>query len=178
MFGTISASTNLNKKARMSFMVRRAGSDEWENLGIWWNIKQFMRESSIQFCNLFRKEKGYATVLTQVGEEFIVDKLDETVQTKPEYVGWGTGAGTAAKADTTLFTEATEARTLGTLTQTAVDKLRNVATITCAGAGKTITNAGSLTASTAGTLVIHGDFTGIALNVGDSIQFTIDLEIT
>ena len=121
-----------------------------------------------------------ATVLTQIGEEWIVDKLDETVQTKPEYIDWGTGAGTAAKGDTALFVEASEARIQGTLTQPLTDKLRLVGTMTCAGAGKTITNAGSFTVATkaTGPLIIHGDFTGIALAIGDKIEFTIDLEIT
>ena len=119
-----------------------------------------------------------ATVLTTVGKAYIVDKLDTTVATKLEYVAWGTGAGTAAVGDTTLFTEATEARTLGTLTQPAADTMRCVGTITCAGAGKTITNAGSFTASTAGTLGVKGDFTGIVLAIGDQIQFTIDIQIT
>lgn len=120
---------------------------------------------------------NFATVLTQAGEEWIVDKIDETVQTTGDYIAWGTGAGTAAKADTTLFTEAAEARVVATRTQTLVDKIRWVGTLTAA-AGKTITNAGNLTASTAGVLIVHGDFTGIVLATGDQIQFTIDLEIT
>ena len=119
-----------------------------------------------------------ATVLTQAGEEFIVDKLDETVATTlPDDVGAGTGAGVAAKADTTLFTEVTEARAVATLSQPAADKLRAVATQTYTGA-KTITNAGNLTAPTVGTLVVHGDFAGVAVAANDKIEFTIDLEIT
>jgi hypothetical protein len=117
-----------------------------------------------------------ATVLTQVGEEWIVDKLD--VVTRADWIGWGTGAGTAVKGDIILFTEAAEARVQGTVTQPVADKIRVVGTMTCAGAGKTITNAGNFTANAAGILVVHGDFTGIALNVGDKIEFTIDLEIT
>ena len=119
-----------------------------------------------------------ATVLTQVGEEWIIDKLDETVQTTGDYLAWGTGVGTAAKADIALFTEASEARVIATRTQPLTDKIRWVGTITCAGAGKTITNAGNFTASTAGTLIIHGDFTGIVLAVGDKIEFSVDLEVT
>ena len=119
-----------------------------------------------------------ATVLTQVGEEYIVDKLQETVQTTPDWIGWGTGAGTAAKGDTILFTEASETRIQGTMSQPVADKLRLVGTMTCAGAGKTITNAGNFTAVTAGVLIVHGDFTGVVLNVGDKIEFTIDLEIS
>jgi len=118
-----------------------------------------------------------ATVLTQVGEEWVVDKLDEAVQTTGDFIGWGTGAGTAAKGDSVLFTEASEARVTATRSQPVADKIRWVGTITANGT-KTITNAGNFTASTAGTLIVHGDFTGIALNINDSIQFTIDLEIT
>lgn len=118
-----------------------------------------------------------ATVLTQVGEEWIVDKLDESVATLPDDVGSGTGAGTAAKADTALFTEVTEARAVATLSQPAADKLRAVGTQTFTGT-KTITNAGNFTAPTGGTLVVHGEFAGISVNNNDKIEFTIDLEIT
>jgi hypothetical protein len=119
-----------------------------------------------------------ATIFTQVGEEWLADKVDELVATKPEYVGWGTGAGTAAKGDTILSSEASEARVQMTMSQPAADKNRGVGTMTCAGAGKTITNAGSFTAATSGTLVVHGDFTGIPLAIGDKIEFTIDIEWT
>lgn len=120
-----------------------------------------------------------ATVLTQVGEEWIVDKLDEVVQTKGEYVGWGTGAGTAVKESVALFVEASEDRVVGAVTQPLADKIRCVATLT-ADAGKTITNAGLFDVASKVTyvLIIHGDFTGIVLALGDKIEFTIDLEIT
>jgi len=118
-----------------------------------------------------------ATVLTDVGEAWIVDKLDETVQTTGDYIGWGTGAGTAAKGDTTLFTEAAESRVLATRTQPSADKIRWVSELTSA-SSQTITNAGNFTESTGGTLIVKGDFTGIALANGDKIEFTIDLEIT
>lgn len=177
MLNTITASTNLNRKAKMSFRIMRAGKNKWENLGLWWNIKQFFREFRIQFFNLFRSEKGFATVLTQVGEEWIIDKLDEGVQTTGDYIGWGTGAGTAAKGDTALFTETSESRVTATRSQPVADKIRWVGTLT-ANDNKTITNAGNFSALTDSTLIVHGDFTGIALNTGDKIEFTIDLEIT
>jgi hypothetical protein len=117
-----------------------------------------------------------ATVLTQVGEEWIVDMLDGgTVGT--QYIGWGTGVGTVAKGDTGLFTEASEARVSATRSQAAADKIRYVGTMTADGV-KTITNAGVLTLSTGGVLIIHGDFTGIPVQLNDQIQFTIDMEIT
>jgi hypothetical protein len=177
MLNWISNSTNLNGKARMQMRVFRASKGKWEGLGFWWNIRQFLREAGIQFHNLFRTVKGYATVLVSVGEAWIVDKLDETVQTTGDYIGWGTGAGTAGKADTTLFTEAAETRVTGARTQPLADKIRWVGTITSASA-QTITNAGNFTAVSDGTLIVHGDFTGVVLAIGDKIEFTIDLEIT
>jgi len=164
-------------KSKMSFRIWRANKQRWEVPGLLWNIKQLLRELRIQFLNLFRTAKGYATVLTSVGEAWIVDKLDETVQTTGDYIGWGTGAGTAAKADTALFTESAETRVTATRTQPLADKIRWVGTLTSASA-QTITNAGNFTAVTAGTLIVHGDFTGIALAIGDKIEFTIDIEIT
>jgi hypothetical protein len=102
--------------------------------------------------------------------------------TEPLFVGWGTGAGTAARTDTTLFTEkdvdlsgAGPARTSGTSTQqttnTTSDTYQVVATRTATGAG-TVTNAGLFDASSAGNAFLKGDFTGIGLASGDSIQFT------
>lgn len=116
-----------------------------------------------------------ATVFTSTGEVYNADVLDGTIGASTGYwVGWGTGAGTAAKSDTSLFTESTEARVLCTESQPADDTNRWVGTIT-AGAAKTITNAGLFTSS-AGSLHIHGDFAGIALSSGDAIEFTINFE--
>jgi hypothetical protein len=125
-----------------------------------------------------------AVVLTNAGEEFVVDKLTETVQTKPEYVGWGTGAGTAAKADTDLFTPAAEARVLTTTSKTgsgSTAKYQAVGTITSA-SGQTITNAGLFTTAgsgsppSGGTLIVKGDHTGVALLTNDQIQYTFTLD--
>ena len=117
-----------------------------------------------------------ATVVTNAGKTIKMNRLKGT-GTEPVYIGWGTGAGTAAITDTTLFTEASEARVAGTssivTTTTTDDTYQLVGTLTVAGAGKTITNAGNFDASTAGNLHVHGDFAGMTLNIGDSIQFTI-----
>ena len=122
-----------------------------------------------------------ATIYTQAGEEKIVDLIDGVsavhLDAATAKIGWGTGTGTHAKASTTLFTEASEARVAATVTQPVADKNQWVATLT-ADAGKTITNAGLFDAATAGNLVVAGDFTGIALATGDKIEFTISLEQT
>lgn len=119
----------------------------------------------------------FATVFTTVGKAWVIDKIDETVQTTGDYVAWGTGAGTAAVGDTTLFTEASETRVSATRDQSAADTIRWVATITADGT-KTITNAGNFTASTSGTLIVKGDFTGVDLVANDQIEFTITLQQT
>lgn len=116
-----------------------------------------------------------ATVYTQAGEELVTDILDGTTAPPTWYVGWGTGAGTAAKADTALFTEASESRVAATMSQPSADINQWVATLTADGT-KTITEAGVHSAASGGTLLIHGDFTGIALDANDGIQFTITLE--
>jgi hypothetical protein len=119
-----------------------------------------------------------AVVITNVGEQWACDRMSGVSALNGSFVGWGTGAGTANKTDTTLFTEASEARVSGTVTTNgsgASAKYQVVATITANGS-KTITNAGNLDASTVGNLIVHGDFTGIALATNDQIQFTITID--
>lgn len=112
-----------------------------------------------------------ADIYTDVGEDFTVDQLDAF---GTYYVGWGTGAGTAAKTDTTLFTEASETRVATTDSQPSSNTMQWLGTITADGT-KTITNAGIFDASTSGNLIVKSDFTGVALNASDSIQFTFQL---
>lgn len=121
-----------------------------------------------------------ATILVNAGKDIVTNRI-KAAGTEPVYVGWGTGAGTAAIADTTLFTESAEARTSGTSTRvtttTTNDTYQVVGTIV-ATAGRTITNAGLLDASSAGNLFMKGDFTGVVLASGDSIQFTMQVQFT
>ena len=87
------------------------------------------------------------------------------------YVGWGTGAGVSAPADTALFTEAAEGRVVATRSKPSATQNRLVATLFAAGP-KTITNAGAFTAVSGGELHLKTDFAGIVLDAGDGIQFT------
>jgi hypothetical protein len=108
----------------------------------------------------------------------VADRCSGASALDGHFVGWGTGGGTAAKGDTTLFTEAAEARAVGSVSTQgsgAAAKYQVVGTITSASA-QTITNAGNFTASVAGVLIVHGDFAGIPLAIGDAIQFTITLD--
>ena len=123
-----------------------------------------------------------ATVVTNSGKGIVTNRIKGS-GTEPVNVGWGTGAGTTARTDTTLFTEALVTlaaggtdHTAGTSTQQTTnstnDTYQVVATRTATGAG-TVTNAGLFDAASGGNLFLKGDFTGIGLASGDSIQFTI-----
>ena len=120
-----------------------------------------------------------ATLLVNTGRAIITNRLNSG-GTIPSYVAWGTGAGTTSATDTTLFTEVTP-RTAGTATQvttsTTNDTFQVVGTQSAA-VGETISNAGLFDASPSGNLFVKGDFTGIALNTGDSIQFTFKVQFS
>lgn len=121
-----------------------------------------------------------ATLLVNAGRDILTNRI-KGAGTEPVYGSWGTGAGTTAATDTTLFTEASEARVSGTTTRvttsTTNDTWQNVWTMT-ANAGKTITNAGCLDASSSGNLFIKFDFSGIVLNLNDQIQFTVKAQFS
>lgn len=124
-----------------------------------------------------------ATVIVNGGQAIVTNLVSGLGGTVPKFVAWGTGAGTAAVTDTTLFTESSdEARTNGTATRVTTtvtnDTLQVVGQITVATAGKTITNVGLFDASTSGNLYFKSDFTGLALIVGDSITFTIKVKFS
>jgi hypothetical protein len=120
------------------------------------------------------------TIVTNVGKGITTNRLKGS-GTEPNYIGWGTGAGSAAAADTSLFTEASESRVAGTSSQqtttTTNDTYQVQGTITADG-GKTITNAGLFDAAAAGNLFMKGDFSGIPLAVGESIQFTMKVQFS
>ena len=116
-----------------------------------------------------------ASIYTDVGENRTADFFDGANSAPANWlVGWGTGAGTAAKGDTTLFTEAGESRVNLTEAQPSSNINSLTATMTATGS-RTITNAGVFDAATAGNMVIKGDFTGQVLANGDKIDFTITL---
>jgi len=121
-----------------------------------------------------------ATLLVNTGKAIVTNYLNGGAATQPKYVAWGTGAGTTAATDTTLFTE-TGTRVSGTTTQqttsTTNDTFQVVGTLT-AGGSLTITNAGTFDASSSGNLFVKGDFTGVPLNSGDSIQFTVKVQFS
>ena len=115
-----------------------------------------------------------ADIYTDAGEILTADLIDGAVSVPTWKVAWGTGGGTAAKGDTTLFTEAAEARVTTTNTQPSANINQFLGTITSAGV-QTITNAGIFDAATTGNMLLKSDFTGIVLANGDKIEFTFQL---
>ena len=129
-----------------------------------------------------------ATTKVVNGGLAIVTTRMSAAGTEPKYIGWGTGAGTTAVTDTTLFTEAKVDLTAGTTDHTTGTPGRTTVTVTndnyqvtgtrsATGAG-TVTNAGLWDAASGGNLFLKGDFTGIGLASGDSIAFTINCTFT
>ena len=119
-----------------------------------------------------------AAVLVNLGEEWAVDRLTGASALNGQYGHWGTGAGTAAKGDTGLFTPGSEARVAGTVSKTgsgSTAKYQNVFTLT-ADATKTITNAGTFGAVSGGDMYTHWDHGGITIDAGDQIQYTVTLD--
>jgi len=120
-----------------------------------------------------------ATLLVNAGKAIVTSRIKGS-GTEPVYVAYGTGAGTTAAADTTLFTE-TGTRQTGTSSQVTTsvtnDTYQIVGTQT-AGGTLAITNAGLFDASTSGNLFVKGDFSTINLSSGDSIQFTFKTQFS
>ena len=115
-------------------------------------------------------------LVVDTGLAIVANRLKGTGD-EPNHIGWGTGTTEPAAGNTGLETARGEARTEGTssrvTTTTTNDTYQVVGTITCAGTGAAITEAGLFDAATDGNMLLRGTFSAINLNVGDSIAFTI-----
>lgn len=122
-----------------------------------------------------------ATVVTNAGLDIVTNRI-KGAGTEPNWIDWGTDATAAAATDTALGVPGGEARVSGTSTRettsVANDTYRVVGTMTEGGAGATIAEAGLFDASTAGNMFVSADFTGVALNNGESIQFTFNVQFS
>ena len=120
---------------------------------------------------------------TDVGQAFAIDQLDKNtavVGTGFSYFGaWGAGATTPAVTDTALVSENAEARTsipAGSITQPATDIIRWVYIIVATGT-RTVQETGIFSASTAGNMhirIVHGS---LALESGDQVTYTVNLQL-
>jgi hypothetical protein len=123
-----------------------------------------------------------ATVFTNAGAAIITNRVIQA-GTAPKNIGWGVGTTTAAVAQTALVTESAPTtsggRTVGTESRTTVtntnDNYQVVGTVTAVST-LAITEAGLFDATTAGNMLIRGDFAAVNVVSGDSIAFTIGLK--
>ena len=122
-----------------------------------------------------------AQQLVDDGLEFITDVLDsgagQVALPADLYIAWGTSGTAPAAGDTALGAEASETRVAVTSDQSTATTNRYVATITADGT-KTIQEAGLLTASTSGVLIIRGTHTAVPVNASDQIQYTFTMAHT
>lgn len=134
-----------------------------------------------------------ADLVVNTGKANITSSLTSS---NNKYVSWGTGAGTTAAGNTTLFTEDYSTSSGGTgrtrvsgtqsqqTTTTTNDTYRVVATLT-AEHTTAVTNAGifdtngesanSTTPPSGGTLFCKSDFSVVNLATSDSIAFTFNI---
>lgn len=117
-----------------------------------------------------------ATVVkvTATGRKIISDRIKGT-GTEPKNIKWGRGTTPPVDGDTALETPGAEASVVGVstiaTTTTTDDTYRVVGTLTSA-SSQTITEAALL--NDAAALFLRGTFTGIPLDAGDAIQFTME----
>lgn len=117
-------------------------------------------------------------VMTDTGAAWQIDKLDDTVSGKNNYVGWGAGSAAPATSDAALGAEASEARVQGTMSQPDSKTSRLTATMVANGT-KTIAEWGRFTASTGGVMTGRTKLdSAIPMLSGDSIIITDDDTLT
>jgi hypothetical protein len=120
-----------------------------------------------------------ATIVTNTGKGVITSRFLANQAPIELFVGWGTGTGTASATDISLFTESVEERAQATISQVTTtstdDTVQCVGTLQATGS-RSITNAGMFDAATSGNLIVKGDFVPVALNIDDSICFTIKIQ--
>ena len=119
-----------------------------------------------------------ATVVkvTATGRGIISNRI-KGAGTEPVNISWGTGTTAPVDGNTDLEVAAAESAAVGVssiaTTTTADDTYRVVGTLTSA---STQTISEAVLKNTAGTLFLRGTFTGIAVDSGDSIQFTMEAQ--
>lgn len=128
-----------------------------------------------------------ATVFSTSGKAIASGRMIGSTpsQAEPKFIGIGSGAGTAAVGDTTLFTEFVTgtwtgyARVTGTASQQTTtltnDTYQCQGVFTAPGA-EAVTNAGLFDASTTGNLLIKGDFSTVNLATSDTLTLTFQLK--
>ena len=130
---------------------------------------------------------GSATVVTNIGKAILADRVrasPATYTNEPKFVGMGVGATgaarTAAVGDTALST-AVESRTSGTestVTTTNTGDTNQVTGTVTASTTRAVDEMGVFDASSSGNMYVSATFSVINLSNGDSIAFTVKVQLT
>jgi hypothetical protein len=120
-------------------------------------------------------------ILVTEGKEWIIDKVQDLAplsNAKMNVILSGTGATAEAAGNTiATFTEVSEARVTGTLSQPTAQTDRLVGTVSYTGS-KNVTETGRCNTTTKGDanqkLLMRALFTAVPVENGDSIEFTLD----
>jgi hypothetical protein len=128
---------------------------------------------------------GTATVVTTSGKVTAANRLQTTpTRNPPKFIGIGTGATGAARTavvgDTALTTEV-ETRATGTesiVTVTNANDAYQTQGTTTATAGRSVDEAATFDASSAGNIDVSATFPVIGLLSGDSLQLTFKHQMT
>lgn len=118
-----------------------------------------------------------SNVLTDSGCQYIAQLLAANIALTPDFIAWGSGAGTASDTDTALFTEENETRVLAARANPAPDTTSWTANLVAL-AAKTITNAAVFSDQVGGYMNLKANFPGVPLAPGGAIQFIFTLRIT
>lgn len=126
-----------------------------------------------------------ATLIVNTGKAIFAGLVSGATAALPNHIGIGTGAGTTAATDTTLFTEETTGTWAG-YARTANAGTRSTTTLTndtanfsgtfTAPSAQAITNAGCFDAASAGNLCLKGDFATVNLATNDSLTVNISIQ--
>ena len=114
------------------------------------------------------------------GAQWLLDKIDETVQTCGAWIGSATSTVAADQAWANLNSAETTRRTCGTHSQPTSIRSQWVGTQTY-NVAHDVGSAGNFPATSTGTvggLIVVGEFSPIVALAADAIQFTIQLDIT
>ena len=114
------------------------------------------------------------------GAQWLNDKIDETVQSCGGWIGTATSTNALEGSQANLVSPEIQARACATHTQPTTIQAQWVGTHTF-GAESCVGSAGNFPSTSTGTvggLIVGGEFTKIPVNASDSIQFTIQLDLT
>jgi hypothetical protein len=120
------------------------------------------------------------TVLTNSGKSILTNPLADAGNV-PAYLAAGTGAGSAAVTDTTLFSELSQPRVPCAVsrvtTDTTNDTYRTAGTITNVGSIATITNVGIFDAASGGNLLAKADGVGQTIDTNEGLTVSFNLQV-